>query len=160
MNLICSEHSQLWGYQHVNAKFKPFKRHVPLLGICKQPKDTRAIDPNLTGKFMLFIDKNKLDEKWKVVKEATEGGFLSYSSKCSTAKESPNAIDTNKGLICIYTASIYDMGEIKRVECAIRKIVKYHDVLYYKGDIQTMTETTDDKLKITYLYKFEGVPSL
>lgn len=119
------------------------------------PKDKRVIDPNLTGKFMLFIDKNELDEKWKVVKKATEDGFFSYNSKCSTAKENPNAIDTNKGLICIYTASIYDMEEIKRVERAIRKIINHDDTLYYKSDIQTMTEITNDKLKLTYLYKFE-----
>jgi len=75
-----------------------------------------------------------------LLKKATEDGFFSYNSKCSTAKENPNAITPDKGLICIYTDSIYNMEEIRKVESAIRKIVNYTDTLYYKSDMQTMTE--------------------
>jgi len=33
-------------------------------------KDRRRIDLKLTGKFLLFIDKSELDNKWKIVKKS------------------------------------------------------------------------------------------
>jgi len=118
------------------------------------PHDKRMINPNTCGKFMLFINKDELDEKWLIVKKATEDGLFGFDSKCSTAKESPNAINDYQGVICIYTANIKDMGEIKCVEKNIRKIMNHTGVLHYKADIQTMAEP-NGKSEFTYLYEFQ-----
>lgn len=115
------------------------------------PNDRRQIDPNLTGKLMLFIKKDRLDSQWLIIKEATEKGFLSYSSKCSTAKENPNKIDDVHGLICVYTPDYNNMNEIRVVESNLRKLINYPGTIYYKTDVQTSDDKQDNGF--VYLYK-------
>lgn len=115
--------------------------------------DRRRIDPNLTGKLMLFIKKEQLDNTWLIIKDATEKGLLSYNSKCSTAKENPNKIDDVHGLICVYTPDCNDIDEIKSVEKTVRRLVKYQGPIYYKTDVQTNSDKQDGDF--VYLYKLE-----
>ena len=116
------------------------------------PYDTTIIDPNLTGKLMLFIKKDQLDIQWDIIKKATENNLLGYNSKCSTAKQNPNAIDEIHGLICVYTADYNKLDEI--VEKRLRKLVQYHDTIYYKTDIQTMLDKKEEN-GFVYLYKLD-----
>jgi hypothetical protein len=118
------------------------------------PYDKSIIDPNLTGKLMLFIKKDQLDAQWNIIKKATEDGRLGYNSKCSTAALNPNAIDDIHGLICVYTADYQNMDEIYSIEKKLRKLIQYQGTMYYKTDMQTMLDKKEGN-GFVYLYKLD-----
>jgi hypothetical protein len=72
----------------MSSLLKPSKETNRFWIYANNPHDTNLVDPNLTGKLMLFISKDQLDAKWDIIKKATEDNLLGYSSKCSTKTKS------------------------------------------------------------------------
>jgi len=52
------------------------------------------LDPNFTGKWLIFEPLDKIDTGWAVIKNATEHGLLGFSAKVSTMKENPSTLLT------------------------------------------------------------------
>jgi hypothetical protein len=89
------------------------------------------------GKWMIFAyTGEQLDAIWEKVKKAVKKGLLGSSAKCSTAKENPNALNKNSGVICIYTYDSNDKGDLKRI---VEELFKIEGVekLFYKEDNAT-----------------------
>ncbi|GKZ22108.1 hypothetical protein AbraIFM66951_008844 [Aspergillus brasiliensis] len=103
----------------------------------------------VSGKWMLFVSSEKVDEVWGVVAEATAKGELGFGAKVATAAATAAAVDDNENgvgsarkarLIAIYTKDFRDKADVERV---LRKMVelKLVDVekrpIYYKCDAYT-----------------------
>ncbi|GKZ28898.1 hypothetical protein AbraIFM66950_001522 [Aspergillus brasiliensis] len=104
----------------------------------------------VSGKWMLFVSSEKVDEVWGVVAEATAKGELGFGAKVATAASTAAAaVDDNENgvgggrkarLIAIYTRDFRDKADVERV---LRKMVelKLVDVekrpIYYKCDAYT-----------------------
>lgn len=90
-----------------------------------------------SGKWLLFIDINKLDEIWLKIKKATEKGNLGTGAKAATAKSNPNETSKTEKVICIYTYNWLDVDDVFRVEKELRKI-GITSTLFYKTDKDTI----------------------
>lgn len=74
----------------------------------------------LSGKWLLFVNIEKLDETWKAVKKATEEGKLGDFSKTATSKPSPTATKLNTKVICVYTKDFNEKDDVMRVRRELR----------------------------------------
>ncbi|OJI83669.1 hypothetical protein ASPTUDRAFT_55691 [Aspergillus tubingensis CBS 134.48] len=102
-------------------------------------KETNVV----SGKWLLFVSAEKVDEVWGVVAEATAKGELGFGAKVATAAADVAAGDggSNKTrLICIYTKDYEDRVDVERV---LRKMAALELVdldgrpIYYKCDAYT-----------------------
>lgn len=76
-----------------------------------------------SGKWLIFAEKgDKLDTIWQKVREALYKGLLGVSAKVSTAKENPHATSKRDGVICVYTYSLDDLEDVRRVRQNLRNI--------------------------------------
>ncbi|MCW7075225.1 MAG: DUF1917 domain-containing protein [Candidatus Methanospirare jalkutatii] len=64
----------------------------------KYPKATPR-----SGKWLIFVDPENVDEVWAKIKKAVEEGKLGDSAKVSTAKPNPLAGKSKAHVICVYT---------------------------------------------------------
>ena len=97
-----------------------------------------------SGKWLLFIPREQIDQTWAVIKKYTEDGRLSGEAKVSTAKKNPNAIRENVHVICIYTYDWEDKEDVMRIGVELRKL-DFTKPISYKTDGDTLAEK--------YLYK-------
>ncbi|OJJ72095.1 hypothetical protein ASPBRDRAFT_55328 [Aspergillus brasiliensis CBS 101740] len=103
----------------------------------------------VSGKWMLFVSSEKVDEVWGVVAEATAKGELGFGAKVATAAATAAAVDDNENgvggarkarLIAIYTKDFRDKADVERV---LRKMAELKLVdldkkpIYYKCDAYT-----------------------
>ncbi|PYH39175.1 DUF1917 domain-containing protein [Aspergillus neoniger CBS 115656] len=98
----------------------------------------------VSGKWLLFVSAEKVDEVWGVVAEATAKGELGFGAKVATAAAA--AVAGGEGgsnktrLICIYTKDYEDRADVERV---LRKMAAWELVdldgrpIYYKCDAYT-----------------------
>ncbi|GAQ46598.1 hypothetical protein AtubIFM55763_001928 [Aspergillus tubingensis] len=103
-------------------------------------KETNVV----SGKWLLFVSAEKVDEVWGVVAEATAKGELGFGAKVATAAAADVAggeRGSNKTrLICIYTKDYEDRADVERV---LRKMAALELVdldgrpIYYKCDAYT-----------------------
>lgn len=91
-----------------------------------------------SGKWLIFVERENVDEVWFKVKKAVEEGRLGDSAKVSTAKPNPLASDPKKYVICIYTYDWTDEKDVRRIREELRKlsIVKK---IPYKSDEDTLS---------------------
>jgi hypothetical protein len=88
----------------------------------KRKKGKYHIHTENGGKWLIFVDVRNIDEVWEKIKIATENGLLGEESKVATAKENPNANDSNKKVICVYTYDYMDKEDVMRIREALRNI--------------------------------------
>ncbi|GFQ65944.1 uncharacterized protein TNCT_628441 [Trichonephila clavata] len=102
---------------------------------------------NFTGKWLLFHDKEHVDEEtgmtkhdtaWQFIKKLVEDGEI-YGAKCSTAWEGQYIARKRKqlGVICCYTNDYTNKQDVKRVADAIRRVYCYPENMLYKTDKDT-----------------------
>lgn len=96
------------------------------------------------GKWLFFIDINKLDKIWLKIKKANEKGNLGVGAKAATAKPNPNETSKTEKVICVYTYNWLDIDDVYRVEKELRKI-GITSTLFYKTD----KDTIEGKYKIS-----------
>jgi len=89
-----------------------------------------------SGKWLVFVPVEQVDEVWEVVKAATESGKLGDCSKVATMRANPNARDPRKKVICIYTYDSDDRADVRRVRQALREL-GFTERLAYKTDQST-----------------------
>jgi hypothetical protein len=97
-----------------------------------QPKATER-----SGKWLLFVAVEKVDEVWAAIKQATEAGQLGPCSKVATMRPNPNAQDPWKKVICVYTYDSDDRADVLRIREALREL-GFMDKLAYKTDEATL----------------------
>ncbi|XRM48310.1 hypothetical protein ABZX51_011239 [Aspergillus tubingensis] len=102
-------------------------------------KETNVV----SGKWLLFVSAEKVDEVWGVVAEATAKGELGFGAKVATAAADVAAGDggsNNTRLICIYTKDYEDRVDVERVlrkMAALELVDLYGRPIYYKCDAYT-----------------------
>ncbi len=93
-----------------------------------------------SGKWLLFVPNDEIDEVWMRVKEATEAGRLGGDSKVSTAKPNPNSADPSHNVICVYTYDSDDESDVMRVREELRGLGFVNEIPY-KTDEATLSGT-------------------
>jgi Domain of unknown function (DUF1917) len=90
-----------------------------------------------SGKWLIFVPLDELDDAWAKIKKATEAGLLGNSSKAATALSNPNAADPTKRVICVYTYDSDDREDVMRVRQALRDL-GFDRPMPYKTDLATL----------------------
>jgi hypothetical protein len=89
-----------------------------------------------SGKWLMFMPLDQLDELWEKIKRSTEEGQLGSSSKVATAKQNPNATDSSTKVICVYTYDWTDRQDVMRIRGELRKL-GVTSKIPYKADEDT-----------------------
>ena len=89
-----------------------------------------------SGKWLIFVKADQVDEVWAKIKTATEEGKLGGSTKVATAKPNSLATDPNTKVICVYTYDWTDEDYVMRVREELRKL-GIAGKLPYKADTDT-----------------------
>ncbi len=98
----------------------------------KYPKATPR-----SGKWLIFVDPENVDEVWAKIKKAVEEGKLGDSAKVSTAKPNPLAGKSKAHVICVYTYDWTDEKDVKRIREELRKL-GITNKIPYKADEDTL----------------------
>jgi len=108
------------------------------------------------GKWMLFISKSSINDKWILAKRLYRENqlFGVLSMKCSTNYKNPRASTNDKGVIILYCNDSNNSDNIIKIGRCILDKFQYdeHQTIYYKTDLQTMngTSATGEKQNYTY----------
>jgi hypothetical protein len=107
------------------------------------------VDDENAGKWLIFVDRDKADEAWRVIRDETIEGRLGISAKVSTAKPNPDSRDDRK-VIFVYTRDWRDEADVMRVRERLRAL-GYEERLGYKRNIETYKGEYSKKGKrVTY----------
>src|ERR687897_3760074 len=87
-----------------------------------------------TGKWLLLVPAEEVDERWPAIAGATVVGSLGIAAKVSTAAHPRNA--DGKHVICVYTVDCQDHTDVARV-LAMLRYLGYNGRLSYKEDGMT-----------------------
>ena len=98
----------------------------------KYPKATPR-----SGKWLIFVDPENVDEVWAKIKKAVEEGKLGDSAKVSTAKPNPLAGKSRAHVICVYTYDWTDENDVKRIREELRNL-GITNKIPYKADEDTL----------------------
>jgi hypothetical protein len=104
-------------------------------------KTLKSLDYNKTGKWLLFIPPEKVDQVWKRIEKATKLGKLGIQSKVATAI---GAWRYKYHLICVYTQDYEDREDLMRVRKTLRRM-GFKEKLGYKRDIETINNKHGDE---------------
>jgi len=99
----------------------------------KYPKSTPR-----SGKWLIFVDPENVNEVWAKIKDAVEEGKLGNSAKVSTAKPNPLAGKSDAKVICVYTYDWTDEKDVKRIREELRKL-GITNKIPYKADEDTLS---------------------
>jgi len=70
----------------------------------------------------VFVPVKSVDGVWEKVKKATEEGRLGDSAKVATARPNPNAVDSSKKVVCVYTYDWTDKEDVMRIRTELRAL--------------------------------------
>ena len=90
-----------------------------------------------SGKWLVFVDVDDVDEIWTKIKKAVEDGKLGDSAKVATAKPNPHATSLAK-VISVYTYDWTDERDVRRVREELRKL-GIMEKIPYKADEDTLS---------------------
>jgi hypothetical protein len=74
------------------------------------------------GKWLLFVDRENVDEVWKKISQAVRTGGLGPSAKVSTARANPLSRKPDKHVIYVYTLDAEDENDVHRVRDHLRQL--------------------------------------
>ncbi len=111
--------------------------------------ESGQVDDENAGKWLIFVDRDKVDEAWRTIRDETIGGRLGISAKVSTAKPNPDSRDDRK-VIFVYTRDWRDEADVMQVRERLREL-GYEERLGYKRNIETYKGEYSKKGKrVTY----------
>jgi len=99
----------------------------------KYPKPTPR-----SGKWLIFVDLENVNEVWAKIKKAVEEGKLEDSAKVATAKPNLLAGKSKAHVICVYTYDWSNERDVKRVREELRKL-GITNKIPYKADEDTLS---------------------
>lgn len=76
--------------------------------------------PEFSGKWMVFVTADTVDEYWALIKYAVNKGWLGQRTKVATAYHNPHARDPSVRPIIVYTMDWRDHDDVERVLCGLR----------------------------------------
>jgi hypothetical protein len=110
---------------------------------------TEDMDDEKAGKWLIFLQDDRVDELWRRVRNATAAGELGISAKVSTAKPNPESRDERK-VIYVYTRDWADEADVMRVRERLREMGVIERI-GYKRNIETFRgEYSEKGKKVTY----------
>lgn len=89
------------------------------------------------GKWLLFVNREDVDEAWKSVTRALGAGMLGSSAKVSTARPNPHGDNPRQHIICVYTYDSDDHDDVMRVRASLREL-GFTAPIPYKTDEATL----------------------
>ncbi len=89
-----------------------------------------------SGKWLVFVSRESVDEVWAKVARATVEDQLGYLSKVSTAKPKSSGRVLSSSVICVYTCDWTDEPDVLRVRQALREL-GITGIISYKSDDDT-----------------------
>jgi Basophilic leukemia-expressed protein Bles03 len=102
-----------------------------------------------SGKWMVFVPTDTVDEYWALIKNAVRKGWLGQRAKVATAYDNPHTRDPAERPIIVYTRDWRDHDDVERVLCGIRGLgIGWR--LSYKTD-QATTERRYDRGAARYV---------
>ncbi|XP_044737283.1 uncharacterized protein LOC123299112 [Chrysoperla carnea] len=112
------------------------------------------------GKWLMFIDKSKLDEVWaNCCQIYDEEKLIGVSHlKCSTNFKNPRTNSHQSGAIRFYCGPASEEKKIIEIGRNILKFIPYHCItgyMIYKSNEQTKKGTRKTGQKINHLYKLQ-----
>ena len=90
-----------------------------------------------SGKWLLFMPRDQIDEAWATVARAVVEGRLGGRAKVSTARPNPNASRRDRHVICVYTRDSKDEADVMRVREELRRL-GFIATIPYKTDEATL----------------------
>jgi Domain of unknown function (DUF1917) len=106
--------------------------------ICLEGRSTLAEVDNLaehfnvlTGKWLVYVSSDKVDNLWGRIVQSTLAGTLGISAKVSTRNE-----EESRHVICVYNADYRSMADVNRVRDGLRRLGVTNRI-GYKPDIYT-----------------------
>jgi len=115
-------------------------------------------DGDISGKWMLFYDRARIDTEWKRIKELYDESKLGnvISMKCSGALDNPYVIEKNEHVIVIYCN--YNKDDIFTVgKNIVNSLIDYSSpYIYYKLNSQTTEGTRWTGSIINHVYKLSA----
>ena len=97
-------------------------------------------DNNEYGKFMLWYNKNIIDQKWKLATDLFHSNKLKniVTMKCSTSMNNPNAYNEDESVILLYCVDS-DKKELRKIAKNIINLFNYDhkSIISYKTNIHT-----------------------
>jgi len=90
-----------------------------------------ALKGDLVGKWLIFVERPKVDEAWEKISQAVIGGTLGIAAKVSTLAQGRHT-----HVICVYTYNYLDRSDVRRVRDRLKEL-GFVDRLYYKPDFYT-----------------------
>jgi Domain of unknown function (DUF1917) len=89
-----------------------------------------------SGKWLLFIPTEHIDQAWATIKQATEEGRLGDASKVATAIPNPHETNPHSKVICVYTYDGDDRDDVGRIQRELRAL-GFAGRLFWKADSAT-----------------------
>jgi len=108
---------------------------IPWLYFKRKQGEYPATTPK-SGKWLLPLREEKLDEIWPAIRQATERGKLGQSSMAATAKPNPRTSRSGEKMVCVFTYDWTDADDARRVRQALRDL-GITKKLRYKRDEDT-----------------------
>jgi hypothetical protein len=107
------------------------------------------MDDEKAGKWLIFLQDDRVDGLWRKVRNATAAGELGISARVSTAKPNPESRDERK-VIYVYTKDWADEADVMRVRERLREMGVIERI-GYKRNIETFRgEYSEKGKKVTY----------
>lgn len=75
-----------------------------------------------TGKWLIFIERAKVDGWWIDISNAVGAGQLGHAAQVSTARPNPVSRDPSMHVICVYSYDHRDVDDVLRVRNVLRKM--------------------------------------
>jgi hypothetical protein len=123
------------------------------LRVINQDADYFDKDPERSGKWLVFLPKGeKLDTAWQKIEQAVLDGKLGESAKVSTMKPNPNAVNNSDGVICVYTYSLDDLDDVRRIRKELRQMGITWKIPY-KLDKDVGRYSNQGETKLSKLYE-------
>lgn len=111
--------------------------------------DPHATEDERAGKWLIFVQSDQVDEKWKHIRDLTWQNELGISAKVSTAKKNPDSRD-ERNVLYVYTSDWENEPEVMQVREKLRSI-GITDRIGYKRNIETFKgEYASKGKRVTY----------
>jgi hypothetical protein len=116
----------------------------------------RPEDRERSGKWLVFVPKERLDEVWEVLWKETEAGRLGCRTKVSTAARNPAQVvlDERNGVISVFTYDHRDEADLRRVRARLREL-GFRDKLAYKTNRATRERRYGDPSDLSVHLRYE-----
>lgn len=97
-------------------------------------KEGYPVSTPKSGKWLIFISRESVDEVWSKIRNATHSGFLGHKSKVSM----PRHLGSTSHVICVYTYDWEDITDVMRIRDYLRCLGITRKIPY-KTDFDTLS---------------------